>query len=123
MRDLFLICHLMGSENKCNLLEVIQEDIKRQKNKVIRDRIKGGWTAAPNGNINLMGRSIPGPILGPGPLPPAATTSIVDPRLVSTAKHYYWYCAGHTAFCFEEVDIIRRFYRVVLMLTLRFDQG
>ena len=69
----------------------IQDDIKRQKNRTTRSTMKVGWTMAPNGSLDRRGRSMPGPVLGSGPLPPNATTNLRNPRSDSVVKYYYWY--------------------------------
>lgn len=68
----------------------IEDDIKIHKNRALRVAIQDGWTMAPNGNINRTGVSVPGPVLGLGPLPPKATTAIPDPRIALVTKQYYW---------------------------------
>jgi len=74
--------------------EDIQDDIKKQKNRTLRTSMKIGWTMAPNGNLNRKGHSLPGPSLGPGPLPPNATSRLKNPYMESTVKHYYWDTSG-----------------------------
>ena len=53
--------------------------------------MKVGWTMAPNGSLDRRGRSMRGPVLGSGPLPPNATTHLRNPRSDSVVKYYYWY--------------------------------
>ena len=52
--------------------------------------MKVGWTMAPNGSLDRRGRSMRGPVLGSGPLPPNATTHLRNPRSDSVVKYYYW---------------------------------
>ena len=72
----------------------IQDDIKRQKNRTARSVMKVGWTMAPSGNPDRRGHSVPGPMLGPGPLPANATGRLKDPRVTSVIKYHYWYALG-----------------------------
>jgi hypothetical protein len=72
----------------------IWEDIKRQRNRAHRTAQKVSWTMAPSGFLNRRGKSQRGPVLGPGPLHPNATSSLRDPRVESTVRRFYWDSAG-----------------------------
>lgn len=68
----------------------LDEDIKRQ---IIQNQRNGEhirWTMAPNGYEIYRGKYQKGYVIGSGPLPADATTSLRDPRLESTLKHYTW---------------------------------
>ena len=71
----------------------IEDDMVRQRNRGLRAVQTVMWTLAPNG-CNLGGKSLPGPVLGKGPLPPEATTTQKDPRVEDTMAQYYWDKAG-----------------------------
>lgn len=88
-------------ENATNELSIlkqiqtnIQDDLKQQKIKITRGTQRVIWTMAPNGYVNLRGKAQRGPVIGPGPLPPNATTDLKDPTLEMTCKKYYWDTAG-----------------------------
>lgn len=72
----------------------IQEDIKKQRSRAQRTSQKVRWTMAPPGFHNRRGKSQRGPLLGPGPLHPNATSSLKDPRIEQTVRKYYWDSAG-----------------------------
>jgi len=72
----------------------ILEDIKRQRNRAHRTAQKVSWTMAPSGFLNRRGKSQRGPVLGPGPLHPNATSKLKDPRVERTIKKFYWDSAG-----------------------------
>ena len=72
-------------------VEDIQDDMKRRRIRAARDLTKDSWTVSPNSNSSRRGRSVPGVVLGPGPLPPSATGTLEDPRLSSAVKRFYWY--------------------------------
>lgn len=72
----------------------IKEDIKRQRNRAQRTAQNVTWTMAPAAFVNRRGKSQRGPVLGPGPLHPNATSALRDPRVESTVRKYYWDSAG-----------------------------
>lgn len=72
----------------------IRDDINRQKIRAQRDYQKMAWIKAPPGFDNLRGKSQRGPVLGKGPLPFNATSSLRDPAIEMTMKKYYWDTAG-----------------------------
>ena len=72
----------------------IKDDILRQRVRAHRGAQRVFWTAAPSGFANRRGKSMKGPVLGPGPLHPNATSSLKNPRIESTIKKYYWDSAG-----------------------------
>lgn len=72
----------------------IEDDMMKQKTRIQRGTQKVIWTKAPNGCGQLRGRSMKGPVLGPGPLPANATSSLKDPVLERTVQAYYWDQAG-----------------------------
>lgn len=72
----------------------IMEDIKRQRNRAQRTAQNVTWTMAPSGFVNRRGKSQRGPVLGPGPLHPNATSALKDPRVEQTVRKYYWDSAG-----------------------------
>lgn len=85
-----------ATEEVITLLEIqrnIEDDMVRQRNRGLRAVQTVMWTLAPNG-CNLGGKSLPGPVLGKGPLPPEATTSQKDPRVEDTIAQYYWDKSG-----------------------------
>lgn len=82
-----------ASNEVINLGEInaaIAEDIQRQKCRAERTTEHIRWTMAPNGFVNRRGRHTKGFVLGPGPLPPNATTSLRDPRIEKTLKNFHW---------------------------------
>jgi calcium-binding protein CML len=68
----------------------IEEDVRKQKNMVHRAQQKVMWTLAPAGYANRKGKSQPGVLIGPGPLPPQALFEQKDPLIEKTLKQYYW---------------------------------
>ncbi len=70
--------------------EDIEDDVRKQKNIVQRAQQKVMWTMVPPGNMNRAGKSKPGVLIGPGPLPPQALYAQEDPVIESTIKHHYW---------------------------------
>eukprot|EP00981_Chlorochromonas_danica_P013310 scaffold6125_cov262-Ochromonas_danica.AAC.2 len=72
----------------------IKDDILKQKTRIHRGNQKVIWTKAPNGFQSLRGKSHKGPLLGPGPLPPNATSALKDPLIERTIQQYYWDEAG-----------------------------
>ena len=74
--------------------EDIEEDVKKQKNLVQRAQQRVMWTMAPPGNANRAGKSQPGVLIGPGPLPPEALFPQRDPILEHTFKKHYWDAHG-----------------------------
>jgi Ca2+-binding EF-hand superfamily protein len=68
----------------------LDEDIKRQRIQNQRNNEHIRWTMAPNGYEIYRGKSQKGYVIGSGPLPADATTSLRDPRLTSTIKQYAW---------------------------------
>ncbi len=68
----------------------VRDDLKRQRNRAHRAKQHVIWTLAPADDAKLRGKSIPGPFLGPGPLPSEATTSFVDPRIEKAIAHNQW---------------------------------
>ena len=79
--------------------------MKQLRSRAARESIKEGWTVAPNGNTNRRGRSVPGVVLGPGPLPPSATGTLEDPRLSSIVKRFYWY-GSHGTMCYYPPNLL-----------------
>lgn len=75
-------------------LQKIQEDVKydqkRQHCRADRAVQHIQWTMAPNGFANRRGTSQRGPLLGAGPLPPNATSSLKDPRVDKVMSKYAW---------------------------------
>lgn len=75
-------------------LQKIQEDVeydmKRQRCRTDRAVQHIQWTMAPNGFANRRGSSQRGPLLGSGPLPPNATSSLKDPRVETATSKYQW---------------------------------
>ena len=80
-------------ENVRKIQESIEDDMVRQRSRGAHAVQRVMWTLAPNG-FNLGGKSLPGPIIGRGPLPSEATTSQKDPRIEKTFAHHYWDQAG-----------------------------
>lgn len=72
----------------------IMEDIKKQRSRAQRTTERVRWTMAPSGFSNRRGSSQKGPVIGPGPLHPNATSSLRDPRIDQTLRKYYWDSAG-----------------------------
>lgn len=72
----------------------IMEDIKKQRNRAQRSTERVRWTMAPIGFSNRRGSSQKGPVIGPGPLHPNATSSLRDPRINQTLRKYYWDSTG-----------------------------
>jgi calmodulin len=68
----------------------LDEDIKRQQIQNQRNNEHIRWTMAPNGYEIYRGKSQKGYVIGSGPLPADATTSLRDPRLVSSYKQFSW---------------------------------
>jgi Ca2+-binding EF-hand superfamily protein len=68
----------------------LDEDIKRQQIQNQRNNEHIRWTMAPNGYEIYRGKSQKGYVIGSGPLPADATTSLRDPRLISTCKQFSW---------------------------------
>jgi len=68
----------------------IEEDVRKQKNLVMRAQQRVMWTMVPPGNASRAGKSQPGVLIGPGPLPPEALFSQRDPVLEHTFKNHYW---------------------------------
>jgi Ca2+-binding EF-hand superfamily protein len=68
----------------------LDEDIKRQRIQNQRNNEHIRWTMAPNGYEIYRGKSQKGYVIGSGPLPADATTSLRDPRLISTVRQYSW---------------------------------
>ena len=64
----------------------IQHDKLKQRIRAERDSAKTRSIIAPPGYANRKGKSQVGPVLGPGPLPPNATSSLRDPRVESTVQ-------------------------------------
>lgn len=73
----------------------IQDDIRSQKNRAQRAAQRVAWTMAPPGFQNRRGQSQRGPKIGPGPLPPNATSSLKDPRVEKATQQHYWDEHGH----------------------------
>lgn len=80
-------------ENIRKIQESIEDDMVRQRSRGAHAVQRVMWTLAPNG-LNLGGKSLPGPIIGRGPLPSEATTAQKDPRIEKTISHFYWDEAG-----------------------------
>jgi hypothetical protein len=84
--------------NELSVLKKIQEniedDISRQKIRIKRNTERIIWTMAPSGFANRRGKSMRGPVIGEGPLPPKATSDLKDPNLDKTLRTYYWDSAG-----------------------------
>jgi hypothetical protein len=76
----------------------IMEDIKKQRSRAQRNTERVRWTMAPSGFSNRRGSSQKGPVIGPGPLHPNATSSLRDPRIDQTLRKYYWDSAGRRHF-------------------------
>ena len=76
--------------NLDRITAAICEDIQRQKCQTERTTEHIRWTMAPNGFVNRRGRYTKGFVLGPGPLPANATTSLKDPRMEKTLNTYHW---------------------------------
>lgn len=74
--------------------EDIEDDIRRQRNRVMRGQQQIQWTLAPAGFANRRGKSVKGPKIGPGPLPPKATGSLKNPLIEMTMRKYYWDSCG-----------------------------
>ena len=72
----------------------VEADIVRQKFKAQREVQRLAWTLAPSAFANRRGRHQRGAVIGTGPLPPHATTSLKDPRLEKVYSRYYWDSAG-----------------------------
>jgi Ca2+-binding EF-hand superfamily protein len=72
----------------------IRDDLVRQRARAQRNQQHVRWTMAPNGYANRRGKSLPGPVIGHGPLPVEATTSFKDPRVESALSRYYWDSMG-----------------------------
>jgi Ca2+-binding EF-hand superfamily protein len=72
----------------------IEDDIRRQKNRVMRGQQLIQWTLAPAGFANRRGKSVKGPKIGPGPLPPKATGTLKNPAVEMTMRKYYWDSCG-----------------------------
>jgi hypothetical protein len=72
------------------IANTIREDSKKQQCNAIRATEHIRWTMAPNGFANRRGKSLPGYLIGPGPLPADATTALHDPRMQHTVKSYKW---------------------------------
>lgn len=72
----------------------IRDDIKRQRNRAQRTSQRVAWTMAPPGFNNRRGKSLRGPVLGSGPLPPKATGALKNPLIERTIRKYYWDSAG-----------------------------
>jgi len=72
----------------------VEMDIVRQKFKAQREVQRVAWTLAPSAFANRRGRHQRGAVIGTGPLPPHATTSLKDPRLEKVYSQYYWDSAG-----------------------------
>lgn len=72
----------------------IMEDIKKQRSKAQQTTERVRWTMAPSGFSNRRGSSQKGPVIGPGPLHPNATSSLRDPRIDQTLRKFYWDSAG-----------------------------
>jgi hypothetical protein len=72
----------------------IEEDIRKQRNRIQRQSQLVSWTMAPSGFVDRRGKSERGPVIGPGPLHPHATSSLKDPKIEQTIKRYYWDSAG-----------------------------
>ena len=68
----------------------VRDDLKRQKNRAHRAKQHVIWTLAPADDAKLRGKSIPGPLLGPGPLPSEATTNYLDPRIEKAVALNRW---------------------------------
>lgn len=73
-----------------NIAEAVKEDIRHQKCRTQRATNHIRWTMAPNGYVNRRGTYTKGIVLGPGPLPADATTSLEDPQMLRAVNHYYW---------------------------------
>lgn len=76
----------------------VDEDTKKQRNQAQRGSQKVAWVMAPNGYVNRRGTCKKGPVLGPGPLPPNATSSLKDPKVERSTKRFYWDEAGRRHF-------------------------
>lgn len=74
--------------------EDIEDDIRRQRNRVMRGQQLIQRTLAPPGFANRRGKSMKGPVIGPGPLPPKATSSLKNPAVEMTMRKYYWDSCG-----------------------------
>ena len=72
----------------------IEDDIRKQKNRVHRGTQRLAWTMAPSAYANRRGKSMRGPVIGPGPLHPNATSRLKDPKLEVTMQKFYWDSAG-----------------------------
>ena len=83
-----------GASYEVITLQKIQGDIeydkKRQHCRTDRAVQHIQWTMAPNGFANRRGQSMRGPLLGSGPLPPNATSSLKDPKVEKTMGKYQW---------------------------------
>ena len=67
----------------------VEEDILKQRVKAHRLTMRARWQMNPVGT-NLGGKSKPGPYIGPGPLPAAATSNLKDPAIEVASEKYYW---------------------------------
>lgn len=74
--------------------EEVRDDMLRHKIRAHRDSQRALWTVAPPGYANRRGKSLRGPVLGQGPLPPNATSHLKDPRMEATTRKYYWDSCG-----------------------------
>jgi len=72
----------------------IEDDVRKQKNLVARAQQRVMRTMAPPGNASRAGKSQPGVLIGPGPLPPEALYTQENPILERAAKNHYWDCHG-----------------------------
>ena len=82
----------------------IIDDLKQQKIRITRSTQKVLWTMAPPGFANLRGKSQRGAVIGPGPLPPNATSDLKDPDIEATMKRCYWDTAGRRHYKSHGID-------------------
>jgi len=82
------------AENETNIIQKVmldvEDDMQRQRCRAQREWEHVRRTMAPPGFASRSGVWIHGPHLGPGPLPPDATSKLADPVLEETLKHYDW---------------------------------
>jgi membrane-associated HD superfamily phosphohydrolase len=87
-----------NAAHELNTLYKIQEDIDNDINrqKIISQKTTNElrWTIAPSAFPNRRGKSHPGVHLGPGQLPPSATSKLRDPILDAVNKKFYWDSEG-----------------------------
>ena len=83
----------------------IEDDLRRQRTKAHREAQKARWTMAPSGiGANRMGKSAPGVVIGPGPIPVDAMGRPADPYAERAMQRYYWDSAGRRHVRQEDAD-------------------